>query len=229
MTITLPSMDPYGSGQISRDRLDGHPAYGPLLAAARTSGRCPVWVGDPEPMQVPEDPAAAVAAVGETDASLFLARHWAPNCPTCGCRDPFGDTFPGLADGEPLVEDPLDSATEWVSGVRRRHLAVVPVSRPADVLAAVGWSGPCNYGTDLAGLSSVLRSWEERFGAVLVQLDRSTLWLSVAAPPTGLSECRRVAAEHFAFCRDVDWEDPRPLRTYASSLIGRREWRFWWD
>lgn len=75
----------------------------------------------------------------------------------------------------------------------------------------------------------MLRSWEDRFGAVVVALDRSVLWLSVAAPPVTRDECRAVAAEHFSSCRDVDQEDPRPLRAYASGLSGGTTWRFWWD
>ena len=106
---------------------------------------------------------------------------------------------------------------------------MVPVARPADVVAATGWLGAVNLGEDVAALSAVLRSWEDRFGAMLVAMDEATLWLSVAAPPRTDAQCLGIAAEHFAFCPDVDGEDPRPLRVYASTLRGRDHWRFWWD
>jgi Domain of unknown function (DUF4253) len=64
---------------------------------------------------------------------------------------------------------------------------------------------------------------------VLIEIDFMALWVSVAAPPRTPQECRAVAAEHFAFCLDVDWEDPRPLDRYAADLAGRDWWRFWWD
>lgn len=51
----------------------------------------------------------------------------------------------------------------------------------------------------------------------------------MAAPPRTFEHAVHVAAEHLAFCRDVDGEDGRPLRTYPSELVGRRVWRFWWD
>lgn len=222
-------MRPLGPILVSRDRHTDHPAYRWLLAEASVTGCCPVWLGDPDALQVPDDVHDAVAATDAVDPAAFLARRWPRNCPLCGCRDPFGDTFPGLAGGHELLDDPVTVAAEWAEGARRARLAVVPVARPADIVAAVGWTGPGNHGTDLPSLSAVLRGWEDRFGAFLVQLDRATLWLSVAAPPSTERECRAVAAEHFAFCPDVGWEDPRPLRVYATTLLGRREWRFWWD
>ena len=96
-------------------------------------------------------------------------------------------------------------------------------------MAATGWTGAINLGENPAALSAVLRSWEDRFGALLVLMEAATLWLSVAAPPMTEAECLGIAAEHFTFCPDVDGEDPRPLRTYASTLRGRNSWRFWWD
>lgn len=51
------------------------------------------------------------------------------------------------------------------------HLALVPVDRPADIPAALGWFGTFD---DVADLCAVLRSWEER-GEYLVRLGRSTM------------------------------------------------------
>lgn len=224
-TALLPPMHQVGPIRLSTDRADHHPSYGPLLSRARTTGCCPVWLTDPETLRPPDDPSAALAAIREVDPADVLARHWPPNCPLCGCREPFGSGFPGLAPpGVPIHDDV--AAPEHLSV---GHLAVVPVDRPADVITAINWSGPCNYRRNLAELSAVLRTWEDRFGAVVVRIDRATLWLSVAAPPRTPDHARQVAAEHFAFCRDVDWEDPRPLRTYAADLVGGRTWRFWWD
>ncbi len=231
MTTTpfLPAMTTTGPLRISRDRADGHPAYGALLARAADTGCCPVWMTDPGALRPPDDPSAAVAAVGRIDPHGFLTGRWGANCPFCGCRDPFGDTFPGLAPPGDRDGDPLQTAAEVQGRLRVGHLAIVPVTRPADIVAAIAWSGPCNYGTDVAALSAVLRSWEDRFGALVVRVDRATLYLSVAAPPRTYEHAVHVAAEHFAFCPDVDQEDPRPLRTYAAGLVDKPVWRFWWD
>jgi Domain of unknown function (DUF4253) len=229
MTANLPTMRPLGAARISRDRFDDHPAYAALLADATTTGSCPVWVSETGVgmLEPAPDPQVVVAKVARREPAAFFADHWPRNCPTCGCRDSF-ETFTGLAAATAPGEDPFTvAATPRPRGPA--HLAIVPVARPADAVAVLGWRGSCNRHDDVVGISAVLRSWEERFGAVLVEIDFMTLWLSVAAPPLTAQECRAVAAEHFAFCPDVDSEDPRPLRLYAATLAGRRWWRFWWD
>lgn len=216
--------------EVSRDAVDGHPAYGMLLADAATTGRCPVWISDRglERLQPPEHP--VLAEVARLDAAEILDDQWPGACYVdCDCRDPFGATFPGLVPAPEPVDDPVAAAIRFAGGPRRAHLAVVPVSRPADIPATLGWLGAGNYLYDLACMSAVLRSWEDRFGAVLVHMDSATLLLSVAAPPSTREECLGVAAEHFAFCCDVDGEDPRPLRVYAQGLHGAQRWRFWRD
>lgn len=220
-------MRPHGRLRISEETLDGHPAYRRLLEDAAATRCCPVWISDDglQSMQFPDDVERAVAAVDHHVAADVLGKQW-PGAWLSA--DPFGDEFPGLAAPPQPDGDPIDAAVALAP--RRAHLALVPVTRPADVLPAIGWLGPCNYySLDLGELASVLRSWEDRFGALLVEVGRSTLQVSVATPPWTEQQCLAVAAEHFAFCCDVDGEDPRPLRQYAASLRGNREWRFWWD
>jgi hypothetical protein len=82
---------------------------------------------------------------------------------------------------------------------------------------------------DAAAVPAVLRSWEDRFGAVLVRMHASTLDLAVAAPPWAEGDYLRVAAEHFAFTCDDDSPTPKTLSQYARRLRGARQWSFWWD
>lgn len=230
MTIELPTLRPVGPARISRKLLGAHPAYAALLRDAPTTGCCPVWVTEQalQMLDPPGDPHAVLADVARRDAAGFLGERWPRNCPTCGCRDSF-EAFTGLAPPMEPVEDPVAAAAGSGLAERRSHLVLVPATRPADTVAVLRWRGTCNYHDDASGLAAVLRSWEDRYGAVLVMIDFMTLWLSVAAPPYTPDECRAVAAEHFAFCPDVDSEDPRPLREYAATLAGNRTWRFWWD
>ena len=83
-------------------------------------------------------------------------------------RAPFGRDFPGLAPAmyTPLPADVLDAA---VMAQPPAHLGLVAASRSADVPAVVGWSV---FGVDGPGpgarslqISTVLRSWETRYGA----------------------------------------------------------------
>lgn len=230
MTLELPPMRAIGPARISRDPLDSHSSYPTLLLDAATTGCCPVWVSERglEMIEPVADPQSVIADIERRDPGRFLGDRWPRNCPTCGCRDSF-EAFTGLAPATAPGHDPLAVAATSQHAGRHSHLAIVPASRPADAVALLGWRGTCNYHDDVTGLSAMLRSWEERFGALLVRIDFMTLWLSVAAPPLTAQECQAVAAEHFAFCPDVDTEDPRPLRRYASTLAGQSWWRFWWD
>ena len=230
MTLELPPLRPLGTARITSGPLDAHPSYATLLADAAATGCCPVWVSERgvEMLDPVEDAPAVVAAIDRREPAVFLADHWPRNCPTCGCRESF-EIFTGLAPPTAPGFEPLAVAATSRHAGRGSHLAIVPSARAADAVALLGWRGTGNRHDDVVGLSAVLRSWEDRFGAVLVQLDFMALWLSVAAPPLAASECRAVAAEHFAFCPDVDFEDPRPLRHYAATLAGRSWWRFRWD
>ncbi len=218
MTFRLPAMRALGPGRLSRDLLGSHPAYAALLADAAATGRWPVWVADRAlpVLEPPPDPAAVLGEVTGRDAAAFLAGRWPGSFP--GLARP-----PAAGGADPLAVAARSDLSGWPA-----HLAVVPATCPADAVAVLGWRGARHHHDDVAGLSAVLRSWENRYGAVLVRIDVGTLWLSVAAPPRTPGECAAVAAEHVAFCPDVDAEDPRPL-TYAPTLAGRDRWRFWWD
>ncbi|MFD9079292.1 DUF4253 domain-containing protein [Streptomyces erythrochromogenes] len=153
---------------------------------------------------------------------------------------PFGRHWPGLAvagpaDG-PDAPDPEAAACEladeliecgWLPAPR---LALVPSRRGADVPTALGWCGPTNYENDTALISTVLRSWEDRFGARLVALGFDELHLSVAAPPPTTARALPVAAEHFAVSPDNIWQGSGSVRAYTEEAVtGSGHWSFWWD
>ena len=103
-------------------------------------------------------------------------------------------------------------------------LALVPAKRPADIPAVMAWDAEA----PLELLSAMLRSWEERFGARVVAFEGATLHVSVARPPVTAASASLVAFEHVLLGDDLhggqlDFAD------YASSLIGDRHWKFWWD
>ncbi|PRY12207.1 DUF4253 domain-containing protein [Kineococcus rhizosphaerae] len=142
-------------------------------------------------------------------------------------------TWPGLAPAQPLRHDPdalaLELARELLSADPALRLGLVPVSRGADVLASLGWSGAVNFDASPAELSCVLRSWEERFGVRLVAIDSATVVVSVAAEITETVSLQ-LAGEHVAFCSDAIYQDgPGSVAEYADELPGQLSWRFWWD
>lgn len=195
--------------------------YASALAAAPRTGRCPVWVaGD---IRDGRAPGRRLAALAMRAADVELARRWGGHCPIDDCTAPFGDWFPGLlARPRVPVVRAVAAAAHAVAG-ELEPAAFVRVTRPADVPAAIGWA--C-AGPDPVGISAVLRSWEERFGALLVGITADELRLVVAAPPSTHHECVALAAEHVALCRDILATDT--LRGYARCLRDAHGWRLRW-
>ncbi|MFF2780857.1 DUF4253 domain-containing protein [Streptomyces sp. NPDC058052] len=151
---------------------------------------------------------------------------------------PFAAGWPGLAPAQPPRTDPdraaagiAEALTEPGTWLTAAHPALVRARRSADIPAAIGWTGPLNHENDVARLSAVLRSWEDRFGARVVALTPSRLLVSVAAPPRTAEEAEALAAEHFAFCPDnITQGSSSTLRDYARTmLLDVPVWTFWWD
>lgn len=211
-------------------------AWADLLPARRT-GLHPLLVHGGHGKQWPEDwelSPESMSYPGDHDAEDILAEFWEQLTENEG----EGDEWPGLAPALSSSSDPDREAAEvasiltgdgsWLHGAR---LALVPARRSADIPAAIGWSGPVNYADDTGQLSTVLRSWEDRFGIRVVALTFDQLVVSVAAPPTTQEEAEAVAAEHFAFCPDNVHQGRHPtLPTYAThQVLNQPAWTFWWD
>ncbi|MFF0425810.1 DUF4253 domain-containing protein [Streptomyces sp. NPDC004520] len=243
-TLTGPADSPYlWSGHAPA----GPAAWAALRPAARTAGLLPVLLGGewgldrwdlmPERMSDPAD----------HDAEEVLADFWGCDAASEIPEEqreyeeivaPYGAGWPGLAPAQPLTTDPDRAAatvaemlTEpgfWLDDARP---ALVPARRSADIPAVIGWTGPLNHENDVARLCTVLRSWEDRFGARVVALTFDQLVVSVAAPPRTQEEAEAVAAEHFAFCPDnITQGSYDSLREYAGkALLDAPVWSFWWD
>jgi hypothetical protein len=149
-----------------------------------------------------------------------------------GCLRPYGADFPGLARKSALRVDPFAEAGNTGSILARRggyRLGLVAVERPADVPAVLGWTGMSKSTDQVAAISAVLRSWEDRFGATLIVLGFDEMELAVAAPPRLPGRALVLAAEHRAFSVRSFSGQPGNLREYGSGLVHRRHWRFSWD
>ncbi|MCL2423899.1 MAG: DUF4253 domain-containing protein [Micrococcales bacterium] len=154
--------------------------------------------------------------------------------------DEIGPTVPflGLAD---LVPGP-DLTADALSMSARAGLLLVPVDRPANVPKAIGWQGPMNYDLGGEAVSAVLRSWEDRFGAVLTAIGFDILELQVARPPDkprwtdsvrgrasdAGDQLDKLVGEHYAFCPD-NIDQGMEAAKYRSFLSRGTHWAFWWD
>jgi hypothetical protein len=180
--------------------------------------------------------ASDLSRVDELDAAQLLTEWWAMGMPdpeedpeeTAEVLSPFTREFPGLApaDAAAVADDVLEEGLRLLPEGR---LGLVTATRPADAIAVLGWQGALNYEQAPEELSAVLRSWEDRFGAVLVGVGFDTLHLLVERPPQTLESAMRVAAEHFAFCTDNVDQGSTSIRELARELVGAPIWSFWWD
>jgi hypothetical protein len=135
-----------------------------------------------------------------------------------GLVEALGPHFPGLAAGSlvapAVARDPFQLAGLLSVAAR---LMIVPCNRPADCVALIGGLG---VEVDGAEISAVIRSWEERFGAVLVAVEPSLATLAITAPPSAPEQALAAAAEQLAFC-PPDAVEPGTLEQLASILIGQ--------
>jgi hypothetical protein len=74
----------------------------------------------------------------------------------------------------------------------------------------------------------VLRSWEDRFGARLLEVGFADVRLLVSSPPCTLEAALPIAAEHFAFSEEAHGR-PGAVDDIARAIVGNPFWDFWWD
>jgi len=153
---------------------------------------------------------------------------------------PFGLEFPGLA-AAPAVNPPSGFGRLFAKAsdpsddravlalLRSRRIGLVAANRPADVITALGWLGGTNMHQDPVLMSVVLRSWEDRWAARVVEIGFDTMTLTVGIPPRDRQSALALAAEHFAFCPDNIWQGSGTILAYAESIQQSRTWSFWWD
>ena len=138
---------------------------------------------------------------------------------------PFCARFPGVA---PAVEEELDlelMPRAVFQYTRDARIGLVPAARPADILPRLGWCTQSITGSELA---AVLRSWEDRFGARLLEVGFDEIRLLVSRPPQTLEAAQRIAAEHFAFA-DEAHKGPGYVSEIARAILNNPFWDFWWD
>ena len=115
---------------------------------------------------------------------------------------------------DPQAEAGIAGAVMLANKKPAYRLGLVEANRPADVPARLG----------RPGMSAILRSWEDRFGATLVMMGAREMMLSVSAPPTELHKALVIANEHRSFCPRI----PGTLPQLSRGLIRLRRWHFRW-
>ena len=203
----------------------------PFLLPARDGGRLPRYAT--EKLSEPQD----IEDVGRMDAARMLERWWRAKVPTAGelARDPelrgtfapFGERFPGVAPAVARELEPELMRRAVRQYARPARAGLVPAARPADILPRLGWAGAANH-RRASELAVVLRSWEDRFGARLIEVGFDDIRLLVSRPPQDLEAALPVAAEHLAFSDDAH-KGCQGIADIARAVVNNPFWDFWWD
>jgi len=197
------------------------------------SGEWPIFVA-PDTFRWGRD-RAAEEAFFETGVGIREVFHLGPSawgvaeddyCFECGnTRDRTGELSIESAQDDFVTLGELDVAADATSTP-----TVVRAARPCQSLLEIEWPGILNIGWNPAEAMIILRSWEDRFGAVPLSISDSTLSLVVARPPRTIEEARMVAREHLHFCPyDTQFHGFGGISPYVAKLVGSRVWNFWWD
>jgi hypothetical protein len=233
----------YGAGMIWWSALSGtsaEPGLQPFLLSGTSAepGLQPFLLSGTarprdadESVSEPED----TSGIDRMDAAQVLEGWWwgpseeelAEDEELRGIFAPFGARFPGLA---PAVEEELDPELmrrALFQYTRDARIGLVPAARPADILPRLGWD-VVNAGNTGSELAVVLRSWEDRFGARLLEVGFDAIRLLVSRPPQTLPAAQRIAAEHLAFSDEAQI-GLRGIPEIARALVNNPFWDFWWD
>ena len=217
-----------GAADVSlwRDLVEVFPETGlwPVFASSLglgTDGSRPWDAGEFDPDDVTRIDAVDVPSAFET--------FW-----TEGVASP---EFPELT--EPYATDPPPMAVrddtctarlaDLASEGAPERLALIPAARPADAITALGWTGPANYTYEMAPMSAILRSWEDRFGAYVIGIGFDVLTVGFERMPTDESNRLSLAAEMTAFCPDLVFQGTESVRALADELGRTSTVQFWWD
>jgi hypothetical protein len=231
--VTWVSGRPFpGAGLIWADLAEETAESGlqPFLLSGMDGGAARPW-DTGEQISEPED----TRVVDSMDAGQVLdGWWWGPSQEELAEDDdlrnmfaPFGERFPGLA---PAVQEELDPELmrrAVVQYTRDARIGLVPAERPADILPRLGWAGAASN-RSASELAVVLRSWEQRFGARLLEVGFDEIRLLVSRPPSTLHAAQPIAAEHVAFS-DEAHKGLRGISDIARALVNNPFWDFWWD
>jgi hypothetical protein len=180
---------------------------------------------------------ADVAWLGHMDAAELLEEMWEGHLPTeyedqelgapfTAMRAPFSRQFPGLA---PAEDQHLSQAQrqQVLHALLPARIGLVAARRSADVLPLVGLPMTDQFDNALP-VAAVLRSWEDRFGARLLQVGFADIWLLAERPPQTVEDAQLLAAEMFAFC-DEYGNGLHDIPGITAALMSSPIWAFWWD
>jgi hypothetical protein len=129
-----------------------------------------------------------------------------------------------------LPEQPITAVTDILSGAFKPKvfIAKIPTLKSYEVPAYLHWGGwnECPMPEEHV---TILRHWNELYGAEIISLSGDVLECAVNRPPTDKETAFRLAHEQYLYCADIVDQGVGSLYALAAQLINSRTWSFWWD
>jgi hypothetical protein len=176
------------------------------------------------------------SGIGQVDVARVLAHGWRideeeyeQEPELRAMLSPAGREFPGLAPAISAELEPELKRRALQQYSPSARLGLVPANRPADVLPRLGWrGGDRSNAMGMTAIAAVLRSWEDRFGALLFEVGFADIRLFVSRPPRTIEAAQAIAVEHFAFSSEQG-RGRGGVSDIAAGLVDNPFWDFWWD
>lgn len=108
------------------------------------------------------------------------------------------------------------------------HIALLPILRPSDAFAVLGWGGwnDCPYPAEHVSLHAY---WADRFGSEVFAITDCEVECLVANPPSEIALCNDLAVQHALYCDDLHSQVYGSMKNLAYALYRSERWYFWWD
>lgn len=244
--ITEGAVDAPGRVWAELSAISGQTGLVPFLAGPRKrrTARWSYFGYFPHDQGYPQDPGPA----GDLDVAAILQARWecraAPEVGDYGDEEeergwrewevariaPFTPAFPGMAPAGSQLAGP-EQVRHALDALPPARVGLAAAARSVDALAAVGWY-PANWTDGQLPVIAVARSWEDRFGARLLEIGNGGFRLLVDRPARSLEEALPIAAEQWAFGYEC-WTGQETGLNYVSeiaeNLVNALTWGFWWD
>lgn len=107
-------------------------------------------------------------------------------------------------------------------------LAEIPVKEPWEIFAYLPFGG-WNECPDTPQLMSVIKHWNEKYGAVPAVITYDVMEMTVPEPVTDRKEALTLAQEQTRFCSDIVFQGIGTVPALANLLTKSSVWYFWWD
>ena len=107
-------------------------------------------------------------------------------------------------------------------------IALLPVQQSWQVPCALRYGGwnECPFAPEHA---SLMRLWEEKYGARVVTISGDTIEMSVQRPPATREEAMALARQQYVYCADIVQQGTETIEALAATLLDGHAWFFWWD